>query len=195
MSIKYNKMYAILTVILMAVGVASCSDDSNVYNIGNQQEYIKQTFEGMKGTYAGNLTMPDNCVYTTKFVIDDMANLKISSFPMDRILNEVYKGDYLNVKMSGDAVSFSCPIDSVGFSGGYMTFVTKNDYVSNVIRFSFTKDETQHSGYAFVTVKGYYDPTRKWVNVNYIVTDLIVDGRDYSSEACPLNHNFEANRQ
>lgn len=143
MSIKYNKMYAILTVILMAVGVASCSDDSNVYNIGNQQEYIKQTFEGMKGTYAGNLTMPDNSVYTTKFVIDDMANLKISSFPMDRILNEVYKGDYLNVKMSGDAVSFSCPIDSVGFSGGYRRLLRR--MIMYQTRFIFLSLRMKHS--------------------------------------------------
>lgn len=194
MNIKKYNVCTILIAILMAVGIASCSTDDG-YTQGSAQEQFQKIFENMKGSYAGTLTLPDNSSMTVKYDIDNEAKVNISSFPMDRILFKVYQSDYLKVKMGAEAVSYSCPIDSVGLSGGYLTFVTKRDYTSNTIHFSFTKDEQQHSGYAYVTVKGYYDYTRNWMNINFIVTDLIIDQKDYTKELCPLNHQFEANRQ
>lgn len=186
----------ILIAIMMAIGIVSCSsDDNNKSYQETQQEYIKKMFEGMKGTYSGYLVMPDNSSAPVKFTIDNMANVNIASFPMDRILYEVYGSDYLAVKMSGNAISYSCPIDSVGFTGNYMSFVSKNDLSTGTIKFSYTKDGEPFNGYAFVTVKGLYNSMQKIVNVNFIVTDLTINQKDFTAEVCPINHNFEATKQ
>ncbi len=191
---KNNQLSLILIAILVAIGISSCTEDGKSYQ-ESQQEYIQKTFESLKGDYVGALTMPDNSSSKIKFTIDNLANFKIASFPMDQILYSVYGGEYLSVKMSGNAVSFDCPIDSVGFTSGYLAFVTKKDLVSNKIEFSFTKDEVQHQGYALVTVKGLYDPSKKILEVNFIVEELIVDNKDYTTALCPINHHFLASRQ
>ncbi len=192
---KYiHKLSQVLIAILMAIGISSCSEDSTSYQEG-QEKYIQKTFESMKGDYVGSLGMPDNSSSTIKFTIDDEANFKISSFPMDPILYCVYGGEYLSVKMPSDAVGFNCPIDSVGFTGGYLAFVTKKDLVTNKIEFAYEKDETQHQGYALVTVKGLYNASQKMLEVNFIVEELVVDKMDYTSNLCPINHQFLATRQ
>ncbi len=192
---KYiHKLSQVLIAILMAIGISSCSEDSTSYQEG-QEKYIQKTFESMKGDYVGSLGMPDNSSSTIKFTIDDEANFKISSFPMDPILFCVYGGEYLSVKMSSDAVGFNCPIDSVGFTGGYLAFVTKKDLVTNKIEFAYEKDEMQHQGYALVTVKGLYNASQKMLEVNFIVEELVVDKMDYTSNLCPINHQFLATRQ
>ncbi len=190
----FIKLSQVLIAILVAIGISSCSDDGKSYQEG-QQEYIQKTFESLKGDYAGSLVMPDNSSATIKFTIDGMANFKVSSFPMDQILYSVYGGEYLSVKMSSDAVSFNCPIDSVGFTGGYLAFVTKKDLTTNKIEFSYEKDGAKHQGYALVTVKGLYNPSQRLLEVNFIVEELIVDQKDYTSNLCPINHQFLATRQ
>lgn len=191
---KYN-VYVILIAISLAIGFASCStDDGKGYQQG-QQEYIQKTFESMKGSYAGALEMPDNSSRTIKFSIDKQANFKIPSFPLEQILYKVYGGDYLSVQQSADAVSFDCPIDSVGFTGGYMTIVTKNNLVANRIDFSYTKGGEKHEGYALLTVKGLYNPSNRILVTNFIVTELVIDRKDYTSELCPIDHVLEATQQ
>lgn len=191
---KYN-VCLILIAISLAIGFASCStDDGKSYQQG-QQEYIQKTFESMKGSYAGTLEMPDNSSRTVKFSIDKQANFKIPSFPMEQILYKVYGGDYLSVQQSADAVSFDCPIDSVGFTGGYMTIVTKNNLVANRIDFSYTKGEEKHEGYALLTVKGLYNPSNRILVTNFIVTELVIDRKDHTSDLCPIDHVIEATQQ
>lgn len=192
--IKLCKLF--LFAMFLAIGTTSCDDGNSTYYDPNSaaNEY-QQIFEGMKGEYAGNYTSPLGNSVSLKYNIDSKANVNLSSFPMENVLYKLCGGDYQYAKLSGEALSISCPIDSVGYSSGYMTFKTKNDLEHNVLNFAYTFQNVEHKGMLYVTVMGVYNPQARLITTNFVVTDLIVDGKDLTSAYCPINNMVEAVRQ
>ena len=52
----------------------------------------------------------------------------------------------------------------------------------------------KHTGYMYLTVKGTYNPQKEIITTNFIVTDLIVDNHDYTSQLCPIDNLIEATK-
>ena len=186
------RLMSILFVAIAATGLMSCSDDNN----SNFDPFgtISEMFENMKGNYVGLYNNPYNVKKDVKFNIDQQAKFKISNFPMDNVLYSIYKGEYENVKLNADELNFAAPIDSVGYDSGYLTFITKNNTIDNRINFSYDKDNEAHNGWALVTVKGIYNDVSKRIEANFIITDLIIDNKDYTSTYCPIDNLIEAQR-
>lgn len=179
----------------MAIGLISCDSDSSYYDSESKVHEYQQIFEGMKGSYAGNYTTPLNTSKVVMYNIDSQANVNVPTFPMEAVLSKLCGGDYQYANLSGEALTLSCPIDSVGYSSGYLTFKTKNDLEHNILNFSYTFKNVKHKGYMYVTVKGVYNPLQRMINTNFIVTDLIVDNQDLTSKYCPIDNLMEAERQ
>lgn len=188
---KKNIQYLVWTLIALcvAVGFNSCSDDSSGNNAyGN----LKATFDKMKGNYKGQMVMPDNGRQEVTFSIDQQANVVLTSFPMNNVLSKVYPNDYQRVTLSGDALSYSCPIDSVGIpADGQLQFVTKEDFSSNRVDFSYTLGGQEHSGYMLVKTRGLYNSLMNCLTINFVVTDLFVDTRDLTSTLCPIDNYID----
>ncbi|MCI6828707.1 MAG: hypothetical protein MR924_05535 [Prevotella sp.] len=193
MSKKTVRFFGILFAVIAATGFVSCSDDttSNFDPAGS----IAEIFENMKGDYSGTYNTPYNVRKEVRFSIDKQAEFKISNFPMENVLYNIYKGEYENVRLNADALTFSAPIDSVGYDSGFLTFITKSNTIVNRIDFSYTKDEETHNGWALVTVKGIFNNTMKMMDANFIVTDLVIDNKDYTSTTCPIDNIVEAKHQ
>lgn len=180
---------AILIAAFAAVGLGACMSDDEVINNENTEKDIAEIFEKMKGTYTGNLAMPDNSQKTLKFQINQQAQIVISSFPMENILYQVYGNDYLNVTMSAEAVGYTDAIDSVGVTTNTgsiknqcLAFVAQPDLMNPELHFSFTKDGQSHSGWANIRTRGIYDPVMEVLDINFIVEDLVIDGVGYEGK-------------
>lgn len=186
-------LFGILFAVIAATGFISCSDDTT--SNFDPAASISELFENMKGEYSGTYNTPYNVRKDVKFSIDKQAEFKISKFPMENILYRVYQGEYENVRLNADALTFSAPIDSVGYDSGFLTFITKSNTIVNRIDFSFTKDDQAHNGWALVTVKGMFNNTLKLMDANFIVTDLVIDNIDFTSTACPIDNLVEARHQ
>ena len=186
-------LFGILFAVIAATGFISCSDDTT--RNFDPAASISELFENMKGEYSGTYNTPYNVRKDVKFSIDKQAEFKISKFPMENILYRVYQGEYENVRLNADALTFSAPIDSVGYDSGFLTFITKSNTIVNRIDFSFTKDDETHNGWALVTVKGMFNNTLKMMDANFIVTDLVIDNKDYTSTTCPIDNIVEAKQQ
>ena len=186
-------LFGILFAVIAATGFISCSDDTT--SNFDPAASISELFENMKGEYSGTYNTPYNVRKDVKFSIDKQAEFKISKFPMENILYRVYQGEYENVRLNADALTFSAPIDSVGYDSGFLTFITKSNTIVNRIDFSFTKDDETHNGWALVTVKGMFNNTLKMMDANYIVTDLVIDNKDFTSSSCPIDNIVEAKHQ
>ena len=186
-------LFGILFAVIAATGFISCSDDTT--SNFDPAASISELFENMKGEYSGTYNTPYNVRKDVKFSIDKQAEFKISKFPMENILYRVYQGEYENVRLNADALTFSAPIDSVGYDSGFLTFITKSNTIVNRIDFSFTKDDQAHNGWALVTVKGMFNNTLKLMDANFIVTDLVIDNIDFTSTACPIDNLVEAKHQ
>ena len=186
-------LFGILFAVIAATGFISCSDDTT--SNFDPAASISELFENMKGEYSGTYNTPYNVRKDVKFSIDKQAEFKISKFPMENILYRVYQGEYENVRLNADALTFSAPIDSVGYDSGFLTFITKSNTIVNRIDFSFTKDDETHNGWALVTVKGMFNNTLKMMDANFIVTDLVIDNKDYTSTTCPIDNIVEAKQQ
>ena len=193
MNNKSFSFLGILFAVIAATGFVSCSDDAT--SNFDPASTIAEIFENMKGEYSGTYNTPYNVRKEVKFSIDKQAEFKISNFPMENILYSVYQGEYENVKLNADALAFSAPIDSVGYDSGFLTFITKSNTIVNRIDFSFTKDEQTHNGWALVTVKGMFNNTLKMMDANFIVTDLVIDNKDFTSSSCPIDNIVEAKHQ
>ena len=183
----------ILVAVIAATGFISFSDDTT--SNFDPAASISELFENMKGEYSGTYNTPYNVRKDVKFSIDKQAEFKISKFPMENILYRVYQGEYENVRLNADALTFSAPIDSVGYDSGFLTFITKSNTIVNRIDFSFTKDDETHNGWALVTVKGMFNNTLKLMDANFIVTDLVIDNIDFTSSSCPIDNIVEAKHQ
>ena len=190
---KHLGFCGIIFAVIVAIGFVSCSDDTT--SDFDPAGTVSELFENMKGEYTGIYSTPNNVRKDVKFSIDKQAEFKISNFPMENILYSVYQGEYENVKLNADALAFSAPIDSVGYDSGFLTFITKSNTIVNRIDFSFTKDEQTHNGWALVTVKGMFNNTLKMMDANFIVTDLVIDNKDYTSTTCPIDNIVEAKQQ
>ena len=186
-------LFGILFAVIAATGFISCSDDTT--SNFDPAASISELFENMKGEYSGTYNTPYNVRKDVKFSIDKQAEFKISKFPMENILYRVYQGEYENVRLNADALTFSAPIDSVGYDSGFLTFITKSNTIVNRIDFSFTKDDQTYNGWALVTVKGMFNNTLKLMDANFIVTDLVIDNIDFTSTACPIDNIVEAKHQ
>ena len=186
-------LFGILFAVIAATGFISCSDDTT--SNFDPAASISELFENMKGEYSGTYNTPYNVRKDVKFSIDKQAEFKISKFPMGNILYRVYQGEYENVRLNADALTFSAPIDSVGYDSGFLTFITKSNTIVNRIDFSFTKDDETHNGWALVTVKGMFNNTLKMMDANFIVTDLVIDNKDFTSSSCPIDNIVEAKHQ
>ena len=186
-------LFGILFAVIAATGFISCSDDTT--SNFDPAASISELFENMKGEYSGTYNTPYNVRKDVKFSIDKQAEFKISKFPMENILYRVYQGEYENVRLNADALTFSAPIDSVGYDSGFLTFITKSNTIVNRIDFSFTKDDQAHNGWALVTVKGMFNNTLKLMDANFIVTDLVIDNKDFTSSSCPIDNIVEAKHQ
>ena len=186
-------LFGILFAVIAATGFISCSDDTT--SNFDPAASISELFENMKGEYSGTYNTPYNVRKDVKFSIDKQAEFKISKFPMENILYRVYQGEYENVRLNADALTFSAPIDSVGYDSGFLTFITKSNTIVNRIDFSFTKDDETHNGWALVTVKGLFNNTLKMMDANFIVTDLVIDNKDFTSSSCPIDNIVEAKHQ
>lgn len=186
-------LFGILFAVIAATGFISCSDDTT--SNFDPAASISELFENMKGEYSGTYNTPYNVRKDVKFSIDKQAEFKISNFPMENVLYRVYQGEYENVRLNADALTFSAPIDSVGYDSGFLTFITKSNTIVNRIDFSFTKDDQAHNGWALVTVKGMFNNTLKLMDANFIVTDLVIDNIDFTSTACPIDNIVEAKHQ
>ena len=186
-------LFGILFAVIAATGFISCSDDTT--SNFDPAASISELFENMKGEYSGTYNTPYNVRKDVKFSIDKQAEFKISKFPMENILYRVYQGEYENVRLNADALTFSAPIDSVGYDSGFLTFITKSNTIVNRIDFSFTKDDQAHNGWALVTVKGMFNNTLKLMDANFIVTDLVIDNKDFTSTVCPIDNLVEAKHQ
>ena len=186
-------LFGILIAVIAATGFISCSDDTT--SNFDPAASISELFENMKGEYSGTYNTPYNVRKDVKFSIDKQAEFKISKFPMENILYRVYQGEYENVRLNADALTFSAPIDSVGYDSGFLTFITKSNTIVNRIDFSFTKDDETHNGWALVTVKGMFNNTLKMMDANFIVTDLVIDNKDFTSSSCPIDNIVEAKHQ
>ena len=186
-------LFGILFAVIAATGFISCSDDTT--SNFDPAASISELFENMKGEYSGTYNTPYNVRKDVKFSIDKQAEFKISNFPMENVLYRVYQGEYENVRLNADALTFSAPIDSVGYDSGFLTFITKSNTIVNRIDFSFTKDDQEHNGWALVTVKGMFNNTLKLMDANFIVTDLVIDNIDFTSTACPIDNIVEAKHQ
>lgn len=186
-------LFGILFAVIAATGFISCSDDTT--SNFDPAASISELFENMKGEYSGTYNTPYNVRKDVKFSIDKQAEFKISKFPMENILYSVYQGEYENVRLNADALTFSAPIDSVGYDSGFLTFITKSNTIVNRIDFSFTKDDETHNGWALVTVKGMFNNTLKMMDANFIVTDLVIDNKDFTSSSCPIDNIVEAKHQ
>lgn len=193
---KKNIQYLVWTLIALcvAVGFNSCSDDSSGNNAyGN----LKATFDKMKGSYKGQMAMPDNGRQEVTFSIDQQANVVLASFPLNNVLSKIYPNDYQRVTPSGDAFSYSCPIDSVGIpADGQLQFVTKEDFSSNRVDFSYTLkkpsgEQEAHSGYMLVKTRGLYNSLMNSLTINFVVTDLFVDTQDLTSSLCPIDNYID----
>ena len=190
---KHLSIWGIIFSVIVGTGLVSCSDDttSNFDPAGS----ISELFENMKGEYSGTYSTPYNVRKDVKFSIDKQAEFKINNFPMENVLYRVYQGEYENVRLNADALTFSAPIDSVGYYSGFLTFITKSNTIVNRIDFSFTKDDQTYNGWALVTVKGMFNNTLKLMDANFIVTDLVIDNKDFTSTACPIDNLVEARHQ
>ena len=186
-------LFGILFAVIAATGFISCSDDTT--SNFDPAASISELFENMKGEYSGTYNTPYNVRKDVKFSIDKQAEFKISKFPMETIMYRVYHGEYENVRLNADALTFSAPIDSVGYDSGFLTFITKSNTIVNRIDFSFTKDDETHNGWALVTVKGMFNNTLKMMDANFIVTDLVIDNKDFTSSSCPIDNIVEAKHQ
>ena len=186
-------LFGSLFAVIAATGFISCSDDTT--SNFDPAASISELFENMKGEYSGTYNTPYNVRKDVKFSIDKQAEFKISKFPMENILYRVYQGEYENVRLNADALTFSAPIDSVGYDSGFLTFITKSNTIVNRIDFSFTKDDQTYNGWALVTVKGMFNNTLNLMDANFIVTDLVIDNKDFTSTACPIDNLVEAKHQ
>ena len=186
-------LFGILFAVIAATGFISCSADTT--RNFDPAASISNLFETTTGEYSGTYNTPYNVRKDVKFSIDKQAEFKISKFPMENILYRVYQGEYENVRLNADALTFSAPIDSVGYDSGFLTFITKSNTVVNRIDFSFTKDDETHNGWALVSVKGMFNNTLKMMVANFIVTDLVIDNIDFTSTACPIDNIVEAKHQ
>lgn len=190
-----NKFFksTVLFVILMAIGLCSCSSDSYDENSGSNQ--VAAIFKSMQGNYVGSFVNLQNMSKQVKFQINEQSKVIIPTFPMDNILYKLYPSEANSIRLSGEALSLECPIDSVGLSTGYLYYKTNNDLVNNQVNFSFyTKDQKNHEGFAWVLVKGNFDYIRQMMEVNFCVVDLKVDGHEYKNELCPIDNIFEATK-
>lgn len=194
MNHKIAKMYIVLVATFVAIGLNSCDGESNYYDPNSQVNEVNRILESMKSSYAGTYTTPLNTKRTVKYNIDSQANVNVATFPMDAVLEKLCGGEYSYADLSGDALTFSCPIDSVGYSAGYLTFKTKEDLEHNKLDFSYTFKDVKHTGYMYLTVKGTYNPQKEIITTNFIVTDLIVDNHDYTSQLCPIYNLIEATK-
>ena len=165
MNHKIAKMYIVLVATFVAIGLNSCDGESNYYDPNSQVNEVNRILESMKSSYAGTYTTPLNTKKTVKYNIDSQANVNVATFPMDAVLEKLCGGEYSYANLSGDALTFSCPIDSVGYSAGYLTFKTKEDLEHNKLDFSYTFKDVKHTGYMYLTVKGTYNPQKE------IITD------------------------
>ena len=93
MSKKTVRFFGILFAVIAATGFVSCSDDttSNFDPAGS----IAEIFENMKGDYSGTYNTPYNVRKEVRFSIDKQAEFKISNFPMENVLYNIYKGEYV----------------------------------------------------------------------------------------------------
>lgn len=194
MNKKIVNMIIVLFATFVAIGLNSCDGESNYYDPNSQLDEFNRIFENMKSSYAGTYTTPLNTKKTVKYNIDSQANVNVATFPMDAVMEKLCGGEYQYANLSGDALTFSCPIDSVGYSAGYLTFKTKEDLEHNKLDFSYTFKDVKHTGYMYLTVKGTYDPQKEIITTNFIVTDLIVDNHDYTSQLCPIDNVIEATK-
>lgn len=192
---KMNSIILVLVAIFVAIGLNSCDNDTTYYDPNSKIKEYQQIFENMKGNYSGSYTTPLNTSKVVKYTIDSQANVNVPNFPMETVLAKLCGSDYEYAELSGNALNLSCPIDSVGYSSGFLTFKTKNDLTSNILNFSYTYQKVKHVGYMYVTVKGIYNPLQRTISTNFIVTDLILDNKDLSSKYCPLDNIVEAERQ
>ena len=190
---KHLGFCGIIFAVIVAIGFVSCSDDTT--SDFDPAGTVSELFENMKGEYTGIYSTPNNVRKDVKFSIDKQAEFKINNFPMENVLYRVYQGEYENVRLNADALTFSAPIDSVGYDSGYLTFITQSNTIVNRIDFSFTKDDQAHNGWALVTVKGMFNNTLKLMDANFIVTDLVIDNIDFTSTACPIDNLVEAKHQ
>lgn len=183
----------VLFVIFMAIGLCSCSNNTYEENAENNQ--VSVIFKSMSGNYSGTFVNLRNISKQVKFQINEQSKVVISTFPMDNILYKLYPTEANSIRLSGEALSVECPIDSVGISSGCLFYKTTNDLVSNQLKFSFnTKDQQIHEGVAWVLVKGNFDYIRQMMEVNLSVVDLKVDGHEYKNELCPIDNIFEATK-
>ncbi len=174
----------------VAIGVVSCSGDSP--SLQNSRDTFAQTFEGMKGNYIGYYQTPFNTTQNIKYCIDKNAKVSFTSVPMEQVLYKLCGNDYQQVILNDVGLSFTSPIDSVGYNSGYLAFKTVNDLTTNRVDFSFTdQGGVTHEGYMLVTIKGLFNPLHKIIDTNFIVTDLILDNTDYTSILCPIENVFE----
>ena len=186
---KMSKIILLLFATFVAIGVVSCSGDSP--SLQNSRDTFAQTFEGMKGNYIGHYQTPFNTTQNIKYSIDKNAKVSFSSVPIEQVLYKLCGNDYQQVRLNDVGLSFTSPIDSVGYNSGYIAFKTANDLTTNRVDFSFTdQGGMTHEGYMLVTIKGLYNPLQKIIDTNFIVTDLILDNSDYTSTLCPIENVF-----
>lgn len=174
-----------LVAILVAIGFNACSEESTSNGAyGN----VKATFDKMKGNYKGKFSKANGTLQELSFSIDQQANVVVASFPLDNVMAKLYPNDYEHVTYSGEALNYTCSIDSVGIpADGQLSFVTSDDLAKSRVDFSYTKDNQSHNGYILVKTKGVYNSLMNALSINFIVTDLIVDNTDYTSALCPVN--------
>lgn len=174
-----------LVAILVAIGFNACSEESTS---NGAYANVKATFDKMKGNYKGKFSKANGTLQELSFSIDQQANVVVASFPLDNVMAKLYPNDHEHVTYSGEALNYTCPIDSVGIpADGQLSFVTSADLTKSRVDFSYTKDNLSHNGYILVKAKGVYNSLMNSLSVNFIVTDLIVDNTDYTSALCPIN--------
>lgn len=180
-----NKINSIIlsAILLLTTGVlfSACSDDDDRAD----KQYIDRTsevFQHMKGDYTGSILLDDNTSKNIRVSIADDANLgttcvTMSNFPMEKIFSKLNPNSWQYTQLDS-AVHYVAPIDSGSYVNTAMIFKTDDERTPQ-ITFNYKDADGQgHNGWAQVSTTGTYLTSTHLLELNFQVTDLVIDNQD-----------------
>lgn len=184
-----RKIQVIIGWAIMAFMVAACSEDKT--SEGGMVT-VDQMFQQIKATYRGSYVSANNTMQTMNFSIDEQANVVVDDFPLDLILAKLYPYDYVSIPAPAEPVELKAPIKGFNIDSSLNFIDFSTDEAGTLpIEFTFTKDETSHSGWAMIHVIGLYNMYLRTLTIQFAVTDLVIDGADRQN-LTPINYYIDS---
>ena len=174
-----KKIKVMIGLAVMMLMVAACSENSNS---DGDIETVDRLFQRIKASYKGNYMATNNTMHPLNFTIDNQANVVVDQFPMNLILAKLYPDEYSMIIPTATSTALKAPIKGFNLDStlNFIEFSTDVDQ-TELVDFTFTKDEEEHTGWAQVHVVGVYNIYTSTMTIQFSVTDLVIDNQDMQS--------------